>query len=129
MEASRCGISLMPVIWPGSSTHNEHPYDPRYTLNQFIRDGGKFYWRQAFNTISAPGVKTLFVAMFDEVDEGTAMFKMVSKAEQLPVGAELVHLNIDGYNLPSDWYLTLGGYTCKMLRGEISRNVSLNPPR
>jgi len=37
----------------------------------------------------------------------------------LPVGAQLVPLDIDGYGVPSDWYLQLGGKTGMMPRGEI----------
>ena len=87
-------------------------------FNAFPRDGGKFYWQQVYNAISA-GADMLYVAMFDEVDEGTAMFKLVTTGEQLPAGEILVPLNIDGYDLPSDWYLRLGGATGEMLRGEI----------
>ncbi len=65
------------------------------------------------------GSKIIFVAMFDEVDEGTAMFKLAPTKAQLPLGAKLVPLDIDGCALPSDWYLRLGGATGKLLRGEI----------
>jgi hypothetical protein len=82
------------------------------------RDGGKFYWHQVYNAVSA-GADMLYVAMFDEIDEGTSMYKMVETEKELPEGRILVPLNIDGYNLPSDWYLRLGAETGKMLRGEI----------
>ena len=61
----------------------------------------------------------LYVAMFDEVDEGIAMFKLAPTAAQLPLLADLVSLDIDECPLPSDWYLQLGGVTGKMLRGEV----------
>ena len=62
----------MPVIFPGFSWHNLKATLP---LNQIPRNGGTFYWRQVYNAISA-GCTMLYGAMFDEVDEGTAMFKM-----------------------------------------------------
>ena len=37
----------------------------------------------------------------------------------MPVGAQLVPLDIDGYGVPSDWYLQLGGKPGMMLRREI----------
>jgi hypothetical protein len=106
----------MPVIWPGFSWRNLK----NQTLNQTKRNGGQFYWRQAFNAVQA-GVKFIYVAMFDEVDEGTAMFKITDIKAKLPVEAQdrLVSLDIDGINLPSDWYLKLADQTQKMLDGTI----------
>ena len=106
----------MPVIWPGFSWLNLK-YE---TLNPTKRNGGQFYWRQAYNAVQA-GVKFIYVAMFDEVDEGTAMFKITETKAKLPVEAQdrLVSLDIDGVNLPSDWYLKLADQTQKMLDGTI----------
>ena len=119
VETAAHGIDYMPVVWPGFSWKNlmaqRGEIDP---FNAFPRNGGRFYWRQVYNAISA-GADMLYVAMFDEVDEGTAMFKLVTTSEQLPEGEILVPLDIDGYNLPSDWYLLLGGATGEMFRGEI----------
>ena len=61
----------------------------------------------------------LYGAMFDEMNEGTSMLKMVATTNQLPVGASLVPLNIDDYPLPSDWYLQLANQAGKMLRDDI----------
>ena len=62
---------------------------------------------------------TVFVAMFDEVDEGTAMFPLAPTAAQLPVQGAFVPLDRDGVKLPSDWYLRLANQAGQMLRGEI----------
>ena len=61
----------------------------------------------------------LYGAMFDEMNEGTSMLKMAPTTNQLPVGASLVPLNIDGRPLPSDWYLQLADQAGEMLRGDI----------
>ena len=58
-------------------------------------------------------------AMFDEVDEGTAMFKTVPNKSIAPVGVETLTLDADGEALPSDWYLRLGGEASRLLRKEI----------
>ena len=114
----------MPVIWPGFSWYNLKYYMvnniPTDPLNKTPRRGGEFYWRQAYNAVQA-GVKFIYVAMFDEVDEGTAMFKITETKAKLPVQAQdrLVSLDIDGVNLPSDWYLKLADQTQKMLDGTI----------
>jgi hypothetical protein len=109
------GQEYMPVIFPGFSWGNLYPGSP---FNEISRQCGRFYWRQAYNVISAKA-PMIFVAMFDEVDEGTAMFKLAATKNQLPANANLVPLDVDGCNLPSDWYLRLGGETGKMLRGDI----------
>ena len=56
-------------------------------------------------------VLTGYVAMFDEVDEGTAIFK-VSNTPPKP-GRFVTY---DG--LPSGWYLRLTGEGTKLIRGE-----------
>src|SRR6185369_7303596 len=108
------GLDYMPVIFPGFSWHNLNGG----LLNQIPRNGGKFYWVQAYNAISA-GCSMIFGAMFDEMDEGTAMLKMAPTAAELPVQGTFVPLNIDGQALPSDWYLRLADQGSKMLRGQI----------
>jgi len=117
----------MPVIWPGFSWRNLK----NATLNVTPRNGGQFYWRQAFNAVQA-GVKFIYVAMFDEVDEGTAMFKITDTKAKLPIQANdrLVSLDIDGLNLPSDWYLKLADQTQKMLDKTIPLTsvIPITPP-
>lgn len=118
-DLARCnanGVDYMPVIWPGFSWINLHDGP----LNEIPRNEGNFYWRQAYNAIEA-GVKYIYVAMFDEVDEATAMFKLTETKSQLPVEGQdiLVPLDIDGTSLPSDWYLQLADQTQQMLDGSI----------
>jgi hypothetical protein len=55
----------------------------------------------------------IYQAMFDEVNEGTAIFKCTNDP---PVG-ESIFLTYEG--LPSDHYLWLAGMGGKMLRGQI----------
>src|SRR5260221_13289229 len=52
-------------------------------------------------------------AMFDEVDEGTAIFKC---ANNVPVGENSKFITFDG--LPSDYYLKMVGASAKLIRGE-----------
>lgn len=119
--ANSIGADYMPVIFPGFSWHNLFSSFPP---NQIPRHGGTFYWRQAYNA-QAAGCSMIFGAMFDEVDEGTAMFKMAPTPAQLPAQGTFVPLNIDGYNLPTDWYLRLADKAGKMLRGEIPLQVQM----
>lgn len=104
------GLLYMPVVFPGFSWSNQKR-DPKI-FNQIPRLKGDFLWRQFFNTISED-VKTVYVAMFDEMDEGTCIFKV---SDNPPIG-ESNFLTYEG--LPSDYYLWLTGEAGKMLRKEI----------
>ena len=113
-------VDYMPVIFPGFSWHNLNAGP----LNQIPRIGGAFYWRQAYNAISA-GCTMLYGAMFDEMDEGTAMLKLAPTPNELPVQGTFVPLNIDGQALPSDWYLRIADQAGRMLRGDSPRQSSM----
>ena len=108
------GKRYMPVVFPGFSWHNLNGG----ASNQIPRRAGAFYWRQVWNAVGA-GATMLKTAMFDEVDEGTAMFKLAPTAAQLPTGASFVPLDADGRALPSDFYLRVGGAATALLRGDL----------
>ena len=75
------------------------------------RRGGQFLWEQ-FRALSALGADSVFVAMFDEVDEGTAIFKVSNTP---PVQGRFV--TYDG--LPGDWYLRLVGEGTRLLHAKL----------
>lgn len=112
-RAKQCGAEYMPVVYPGTSFHNSGGLP----FNDFPRRGGRFYWRQVYDFL-ASGATMLYNAMFDEVDEGTAMYKTAPTAADQPVGAEFVSLDADGASIPNDWYLRLAGEATRMLRGD-----------
>jgi hypothetical protein len=58
----------------------------------------------------------LYGAMFDEVDESTAMFKVAASPRDAPSEVAVVTLDVDGEPLPSDWYLRLAREAQKHLR-------------
>jgi hypothetical protein len=120
------GIDYLPVIFPGFSWAN---LQNNGLYNQIPRSSGTFYWRQAYNALRS-GCTMVYGAMFDEVDEGTAMYKLVTTPAQLPAQGTFVPLNADGYNLGSDWYLRLADQAGKMLRGEIpvTSTIPITPP-
>jgi hypothetical protein len=104
----------MPVIFPGFSWHN---LKPSYPPNEIPRNRGEFLWRQAFNAKIA-GATMLKIAMFDEVNEGTAIFKAASHRRDAPDQGFWLTLDADGADLPSDWYLRLAGEITRMFHGE-----------
>jgi hypothetical protein len=104
----RQGLDFMPVVFPGFSWHNMKGGD----LNQIPRLHGEFLWSQFLNAKRA-GASMVYVAMFDEVDEGTAIFKC---ANDVPQGGTSQFVTYDG--LPADFYLKVVGQGTKLIRGE-----------
>jgi hypothetical protein len=96
-------MAYMPVVFPGFSWHN---LNPGARLNEIPRRGGRFFWSQVEHALGA-GNTMLYAAMFDEVDEGTAMFKVAARAREAPAEVPTVTLDIDGVAVPGDWYLRL----------------------
>lgn len=97
------GKQYMPVAFPGFSWHNMNPGSK---FDQIPRRAGAFM-RSQFDAYRAAGAKTAYVAMFDEMDEGTAIFKVAPDAPEgfLTYG-----------DLPSDYYLRLVGDETKKMR-------------
>ena len=92
-------IDFLPVVYPGFSWHNLHGG----RLNQIPRLKGEFFWSQV-TAAKKTGCDMLYVAMFDEVDEATAIFKCTNNP---PVGDGVRFLTYEG--LPADHYLKLTG--------------------
>ena len=112
-------LDFLPVIFPGFSWHNlqlKRGKDER--LGAIPRLGGKFLWSQAVAAKRA-GAQMLYVAMFDEMDEGTAIFKCTNEP---PAGASPF---LAEPKLPSDHYLWLTGQAARMFRGEIPGEATL----
>ena len=108
-------IDYVPCVYPGFSWHNlsVHAFpDDIKPVGSIPRQGGRFYW-QLISTAINSGAKMLYVAMFDEVNEGTAIFK---GSDDPPVGKATEFINMD--HQPADHYLWLTGEAGKMLRGE-----------
>jgi hypothetical protein len=103
------GKDYLPVVFPGFSWHNLRPGSP---LDQIPRQKGRFLWKQYVEAKQA-GATMIYQAMFDELDEGTAIFKC---SNDPPVGASRF-VTLEG--LPSDHYLWLTGMGGKLLRGEL----------
>jgi len=105
------GVMWIPEIYPGFSWSNiakvRHWTDLQVT---YSRNGGNFYWEQ-WAKLTKLAAQTVYIGMFDEVDEGTAIYKVTSNP---PTQAHFV--TYDGY--PSDWYLRLTREGVRMMRAE-----------
>ena len=75
------------------------------------------------------GVKVLKIAMFDEVDEGTAILKVVSSRKEAPDQGFWLTLDAYGAELPSDWYLRLAGEITRMFYGELAPDPKVPGPK
>ena len=102
------GVRWIPVVYPGFSWDNLQRKPAGET--NIPRRKGDFLWEQ-FHELARLKVDSAFVAMFDEVDEGTAIFKV---SDSPPSQAHFVGME----GMPSDWYLRLVGEGTRMLRSE-----------
>ena len=75
------GQDVMPVAFPGFSWANLQ--DGRSPLDQIPRRCGAFYGEQVTAFLRAGG-RMLFTAMFDELDEGTAIMKVQRRPDGVP---------------------------------------------
>jgi len=128
-------VEYLPVVFPGFSWKNlmkgrnndrylhttdemkrlsrEEKYDPG-TEHPISREKGHFLDIQ-YKTSIELGATMIYQAMFDEIDEGTAIFKVTNDA---PIG-ESEFVTYDG--LPSDFYLKMVGSWTKVLREKTSK--------
>ena len=116
-------VDFLPVIWPGFSWYNLHD-GPQ---NAIPRRGGNFFWTQATRVISG-NAKSIYIAMFDEIDESTAMYKLAENEDQTPAQGYWLPLNADGYALPGDWYLRCAKLATETVRGTINNRTNLGSP-
>ncbi len=113
------GQLWLPVVYPGFSWDNLQRKEPGTT--NIPRRGGAFLWEQ-FHELDKLGVKSVCVAMFDEVDEGTAIFKV---SNHPPTQAHFVSYE----GMPADWYLRLTGEVTRLLREKqpVPKDIPLKP--
>jgi hypothetical protein len=105
-------LDYLPVVFPGFSWRNMNRR-PGVKFDQIPRRGGEFFWNQ-ITSVKRSGATMLYVAMFDEVDEATAIFKTTSDT---PDAGDVRFISEKG--VPADRYLILTGAAGKLLRGEL----------
>ncbi len=111
-------VDYVPLAFPGFTWGNMRTDPSLY--NQIPREKGDFLWKQVSGAKLA-GAKSLYVAMFDEVDEGTAIFKS-NKEDRLPLNGTGKFVGIET-ELGSDYYLWLTGQAAKWFHGDNSFNL------
>ncbi|HUR45050.1 MAG TPA: glycoside hydrolase family 71/99-like protein, partial [Candidatus Saccharimonadales bacterium] len=116
-------LDFLPVAFPGFSWHNLMASRGQTAkLNAIPRLGGRFLWSQ-FATYHKAGAQAFYIAMFDEMDEGTAIFKVRNDP---PVGNSPFLAEPE---VPGDHYLWLTGQAGRMLRSEKVLKVGEEMPK
>jgi hypothetical protein len=110
-------IDYQGCVYPGTafSNTNGQTKSPR---NQIKRMHGDFMW-QMFAGIRNAGVQSAYVAMFDEAQEATSIFKCAETVADIPAGNYFLTLDADGVQVSSDFYLRLVNNGQKMMKGLI----------
>ena len=108
------GIDYQPVIFPGFAWSNWQK--PPAPVNDFPRLHGDFMWEQ-FANVRRTGITNAYVAMFDEVNEGTAIYKVAEDDSMKPTDQYFLTLDADGVHCSSDFYLRLVADGTAMVKG------------
>jgi hypothetical protein len=84
-------------------------------------------WRQFYN-VRSNNIPSVYVAMFDEYDEGTAIAKAAEDASMKPTNQWFLTLDYDGTKCSSDFYLRLTGDGGDMVKSNINRTATHPTP-
>ena len=103
-------IDYVPLAFPGFSWRNMNGPNAR-TID---RENGNFFWQQVAGA-KAAGAEMLYIAMFDEMNEGTSIFKCLTK-NNLPLNPKGFFVEIDD-SLGTDYYLWLAGQAANWFHG------------
>jgi hypothetical protein len=111
-------VDYAPLVFPGFSWKNMNGPNTK----SISRDRGRFFWEQVATEKNARA-QMLYVAMFDEMNEGTAIFKCAT-TNKLPLnnGSHFVGIPSD---LGSDYYLWLTGQATHWFHGQNGYNAAL----
>lgn len=116
--AKELKVEYMPVVFPGFSWANlqiANRAPDKAPGNLISRRCGAFYQRQVLNAIQS-GARIVYAAMFDEVDEGTAMFKLVPRVITGSATPQFVPPDVNECNLNTDRYLEIGKHSSGALK-------------
>ncbi|MGI6264092.1 MAG: glycoside hydrolase family 71/99-like protein [Acutalibacteraceae bacterium] len=105
------GQGYMPVLYAGFawSLWLNGP------ANAIPRLGGRFLWEQV-KAMDKIKTTALYIAMFDEYDESTAIMKAAEDSSQIPQGRYFLTTCADGTFVSGDFYLRLVGKLTALYR-------------
>ena len=106
-------IDYVPLCFPGFSWNNMNY--PKKNNVSIPRNKGSFYKKQLdFNVTH--GAQMLYIAMFDEIDEATAIFKIARKVPKGKKGSKFVKLE---RGVDPGYYMQLTGEAAKQLKARL----------
>jgi hypothetical protein len=117
------GIDYQPCAYPGTSFFNSN----HSKKNLIPRNHGDFFWSQ-FATMRQVGVQSVYIAMFDELNEATSIFKVAEDASMMPTGQWLLPLDADGVHVSSDFYLRLTKDAALMIKDQTPLQLNCPTP-
>lgn len=110
-------LQMKRVIFPGFAWSN---WKKGQRKNQIPRLKGQLLWQQAY--LAKQLDLGVYIAMFDEYDEGTAIAKTATDKSMIPQDQYFLTLDADGDSLSSDFYLRLSREITQMIHGKKSFN-------
>jgi hypothetical protein len=109
-------IDYQADIYPGTAFYNTNgATSPK---NQIPRTHGDFMWQQ-FAAAKNASVPSVYISMFDEMNEATGILNCAEDASSIPAGNYFLTLDADGTHVTTDFYLRLVNDGGKMIKGLI----------
>jgi hypothetical protein len=96
-------IDYQTDIYPGTAFYNTNAARPK---NEIPRVHGDFMWLQ-FAAAKNANVQSVYISMFDEMNEATNIMNSAEDASSIPAGNYFLTLDADGTHVSSDFYLRL----------------------
>jgi len=116
------GQDYMPVIFPGFAWSLWNGG----ARNMISRRSGEFLKTQ-MQLAADMSPTAVYIAMFDEYDEATAIMKAASDSSEIPKNSYFLTTSADGIYLSSDYYLRLAGaFTESFKRGAKGDDLGLD---
>jgi hypothetical protein len=107
------GLDYQADLYPGTAFYNT---DATRAKNQIPRLHGDFMWSQFAGARNA-GVQSVYISMFDEMNEATGILNCAEDASSIPAGNYFLTLDADGVHVSSDFYMRLVNDGGKMIKG------------
>lgn len=119
------GIDYQPVLFSGFGWTNmgNNGY-----VNHFPRYAGDFLWKQAYILKRDYDIESVYFAMWDEYDEGTAIMKAASDYFEIPTDQYFLTYAADGWWLSNDYYLRAAGAIIDMVKEKTPVRENIDIP-
>ena len=128
--ANNTPIAFMPTVWPGFAWTNMNGNTGQ--PNATPRDGGRHIWRQIQGYLNHESnrnneIKSLYLAMFDEYDEGTNWMKGGVDYFDVPLNQYFKTHSADGLWLSSDYYMRMAKASIEAFKKRMTAGGSIGP--